>query len=58
MIAKLSKLGERLLGKVVPVVEAQAGGAGAQGQIFCYCLNHQARYRSCPGCGCHLLLDC
>lgn len=58
MIAKLGRLSDRLLSKVVPVVEAQAGGMGANAQIFCYCRNHQARYRSCAGCGCHLLLDC
>jgi hypothetical protein len=58
MIAKLGRLGDRLLGKVVPVVEAQAGGAGVNAQIFCYCRNRQARYRPCAGCGCNLVLDC
>ncbi len=58
MIAKLGKLGDRLLGAFVPEIKAQAGAVGANAQIFCYCLNRQARYRPCASCGCNLLLDC
>lgn len=58
MIAMLEKLGDRLLGSFVPGVEAQAGGAGTNAQIFCYCRNRQARYRPCASCGCTLVYDC
>lgn len=52
MIKKLGKLGDRLLTRVVPMVEARAGALGCDG-IYCGCIAgyHAWRLTNNHSCG-------
>lgn len=61
MIAIIGRLGDQLLGLLVPSINVDAAGAAACFNRLCYCRNRQARYQTCcnGSCGgCNLLLDC
>lgn len=61
MITIMERIGDRLLGALVPSIGADAAGTAACVTRFCYCRNRQARYKTCcnGSCGgCNLLLDC
>lgn len=61
MTAIIRRLGDRLLGMLVPSIGAEAANASACFTRLCYCRNGRARYQTCCNgtCGgCNLLLDC
>ena len=61
MIEIIERLGDRLLGAVVPSISADAAGASRCVTRLCYCRNRRARYQTCcnGSCGgCNLALDC
>jgi hypothetical protein len=51
VIKKLEKLGDRLLSRVVPKVEASAGTQGCVG-TYCGCIFGFLAYRPFPGASC------